>query len=154
MTRVLGVLGLLVALYAALIASDPSAGKLDNLIDVANIQGRYGVITLGAALVIITGGIDLSDGAILGFTGMVSGVVMQSMLGLVDRDTALASSAVTKGGACILSPPEPMSIPILERRQSVVAGKRTGRVDGDKRGLWSVAHRCAGAGVAKIDLVA
>jgi ribose transport system permease protein len=60
--RILGVLGLLVALYAALFASDPAAGDTDNLISVANLQGRFGIITLGAALVIITGGIDLSIG--------------------------------------------------------------------------------------------
>ena len=38
------------------------------------------LLAIGQTFVIITGGIDLSDGAILGFTGMVSGVVMQSML--------------------------------------------------------------------------
>jgi ribose transport system permease protein len=78
MTRVLGVLGLLVALYAALIASDPSAGKLDNLIDVANIQGRYGIITLGAALVIITGGIDLSIGSVVGCGAVLFGILMEN----------------------------------------------------------------------------
>ena len=77
MTRILGVLGLLVALYAALIASDPSAGKLDNLIDVANIQGRYGVITLGAALVIIIGGIDLSIGSVVGCAAVLFGILME-----------------------------------------------------------------------------
>lgn len=77
MTRILGVLGLLVALYAALIASNPAAGKPDNLIDVANIQGRYGVITLGAALVIIIGGIDLSIGSVVGCAAVLFGVLMQ-----------------------------------------------------------------------------
>ncbi|VTT96743.1 sugar abc transporter permease : Inner-membrane translocator OS=Planctomyces limnophilus (strain ATCC 43296 / DSM 3776 / IFAM 1008 / 290) GN=Plim_0780 PE=4 SV=1: BPD_transp_2 [Gemmataceae bacterium] len=76
MTRILGVLGLLVALYAALASSDPNAGRPDNLMSVANLQGRYGVITLGAALVIIVGGIDLSIGAVVGCSAVLFGVLM------------------------------------------------------------------------------
>jgi len=78
MTRILGVLGLLIVLYATLIGSDPAAGKVDNLIDVANIQGSYGVITLGAALVIIIGGIDLSIGSVLGCGAILFGTLMTS----------------------------------------------------------------------------
>jgi len=77
MTRILGVLGLLIILYSALIASDPAAGKPGNLIDVANIQGYYGVITLGAALVIIIGGIDLSIGSVLGCGAVLFGMLMK-----------------------------------------------------------------------------
>jgi ribose transport system permease protein len=53
MMRILGVLGLLVILYAVLFDTSKQAGSIDNLIDVANYQGRYGLITLGAALVIM-----------------------------------------------------------------------------------------------------
>lgn len=77
MVRILGVFGLLVGLYAVLIATDPAAGKPDNLIDVANNQGRYGVITLGAALVIIVGGIDLSIGSVVGCSAVLFGVLME-----------------------------------------------------------------------------
>jgi ribose transport system permease protein len=38
------------------------------------------ILAVGETFVILTGGIDLSVGAVLGFTGMVSGSVMQSML--------------------------------------------------------------------------
>ena len=90
MMRILGVLGLLLALYAGLIgtyvqtapAHEPSARTQEriqgNLVDVANIQGRYGVIALGAALVIITGGIDLSIGSVVGFAAILFGVLMQN----------------------------------------------------------------------------
>ena len=78
MTRILGVLGLLVVLYVALVTSHPNAGKADNLIDVANLQGRYGIITLGAALVIITGGIDLSIGSVVGCAAVLFGVLMEA----------------------------------------------------------------------------
>ena len=77
MMRILGVVGLLGILYGALIASNPAAGKLGNLIDVANIQGRYGVLTLGAALVIIIGGIDLSIGSVVGCAAVLFGVLME-----------------------------------------------------------------------------
>jgi ribose transport system permease protein len=89
MMRILGVLGLLVALYAGLIgtyvenapASEPSARTQQriqgNLVDVANEQGRYGVITLGAALVIIAGGIDLSIGAVVGCSAVLMGSLLE-----------------------------------------------------------------------------
>ena len=90
MMRILGVVGLLAALYAGLVGTyvenapgfEPAARTQEritgNLIDVASIQGRYGVITLGAALVIITGGIDLSIGAVVGFSAVLFGVLTQA----------------------------------------------------------------------------
>ena len=48
------------------------------------------ILAVGETFVIITGGIDLSVGAVLGFTGMVSGAVMQSMLSSHD-DTLLTT---------------------------------------------------------------
>lgn len=75
MTRVLGVLGLLVALYAALYLTDRNALTAGNLSDVANLQGRFGVLTLAAALVIIVGGIDLSLGSVVGFAAVLFGAL-------------------------------------------------------------------------------
>ncbi len=77
MSRVIGVLVLLAVLYAALLASNPAAGQPGNLIDVANIQGRYGLITVGAALVIIVGGIDLSIGSVVGCAAVLFAVLME-----------------------------------------------------------------------------
>ncbi|MCI0704374.1 MAG: ABC transporter permease [Planctomycetia bacterium] len=77
MTRILGVLGLLIVLYALLIESNPAAGSSRNLMYVANIQGRYGVVTLAAALVIIVGGIDLSIGSVVGCSAVMFGVLME-----------------------------------------------------------------------------
>lgn len=76
MIRILGVLGLLVILYGVLFNTHTNAGKLDNLMDVANYQGRYGLITLGVALVIITGGIDLSIGSVVGCGAVLFGVLI------------------------------------------------------------------------------
>lgn len=77
MTRILGVLGLLIVLYAVLIESNPAAGSTRNLTYIANNQGRYGVVTLGAALVIIVGGIDLSIGSVVGCSAVLFGVLMK-----------------------------------------------------------------------------
>lgn len=76
MTRILGVLGLVIALYVVLFNTHANAGNSDNLIDVANYQGRYGLITLGVALVIITGGIDLSIGSVIGCGAILFGTLM------------------------------------------------------------------------------
>jgi ribose transport system permease protein len=47
---------------------------------ISGFSVEYLLLAVGQTFVILTGGIDLSDGAILGFTGMVSGAVMQGML--------------------------------------------------------------------------
>jgi ribose transport system permease protein len=60
-----------------LIESNPNAGRTSNLINVANLQGRYGIITLGAALVIIIGGIDLSIGSVVGCSAVLLGILME-----------------------------------------------------------------------------
>lgn len=75
MTRILGVVGLVLVLYGLLFASHDKAGEAGNLIDVANYQGQYGIITLGAALVIITGGIDLSIGSVVACGAVLFGVL-------------------------------------------------------------------------------
>lgn len=77
MTRILGVLGLLVVLYAVLFQSNPGASSTRSLKSLANDQGRYGVVTLGAALVIITGGIDLSVGSVVGCGAILFGTLMR-----------------------------------------------------------------------------
>lgn len=51
---------------------------------ISGFSVEYLLLAVGQTFVIMTGGIDLSDGAILGFTGMVSGAVMK---GLVDSHT-------------------------------------------------------------------
>ncbi|HET9060286.1 MAG TPA: ABC transporter permease [Acidimicrobiales bacterium] len=47
---------------------------------ISGFSVEYLLLAIGQTFVILTGGIDLSDGAILGFSGMVSGATMQAML--------------------------------------------------------------------------
>jgi ribose transport system permease protein len=98
MARIAGVLTLLVVLYIALYFADPAgnAFKGSNLIDVTNRQGFYGVITLGVAVLIVTGAIDLSIGSVIGLSAVVFGLLMNNGV-----NPFLAMVAVLIGGALI-----------------------------------------------------
>src|SRR5262245_6012306 len=96
MLRIAGVLTLLVALYATLSWADPNALKQRNLIDVANRQGAYGVITLGVAVLIITGAIDLSIGSVVGLSAIGFGLLMGKGVHPV-----VAAGIILVGGAAI-----------------------------------------------------
>jgi ribose transport system permease protein len=90
MKRILGVAALLIGLYVGLVGTyfqtapggEPSSRTRErvgaNLVSVGNLQGRLGIITLGAALVIITGGIDLSIGSVVGCSAVLFGVLMDA----------------------------------------------------------------------------
>src|SRR5436190_845896 len=77
MIRIAGVLTLLIVLYATLFITNPKAMQSSNLIDVGNRQGFAGVITLGVAILIITGSIDLSIGSVVGLSAIVFGMLMR-----------------------------------------------------------------------------
>jgi ribose transport system permease protein len=78
MNRILGVLSLLVVMYALLFASDfENATRWSNLKDVLSQQSFFGVLTLGVGVLIITGGIDLSIGSVVGLSAILFGVLME-----------------------------------------------------------------------------
>jgi ribose transport system permease protein len=77
MTRLLGVLLMVVALYAVLMGSFPAARSLDTHQTLEQRLGFYGVLTLGVGVVIITGGIDLSIGSLVGLSAVVYGLLLQ-----------------------------------------------------------------------------
>src|SRR5262245_78982 len=79
MMRIAGVVVLLITLYVSLYWADPKehrAFSTSNLIDVTNRQGLYGVITIGVAVLIVTGAIDLSIGSVVGFSAVAFGMMM------------------------------------------------------------------------------
>src|SRR5690349_15305962 len=74
-------LGLLVAIAAVVlvttIASDAYRQKpLQNLHEILRQTSLLGVFALGAAVVIISGGIDLSSGAVIAFSGAICASIM------------------------------------------------------------------------------
>lgn len=71
MKRVAGIFGILVAVVLLTALKNPQFLEAGNLSNIARWTGLYGLLTVGAAFVIITGGIDLSIGSVVGLTGVL-----------------------------------------------------------------------------------
>lgn len=97
--RLLGVFVLVVVLYGVLMALYPSARSLQNHQNLGQRLGFYGVLTLGAGLLIISGGIDLSIGSVVGL-GAVSLALLLEKGPLADKPW-LAALVVLFGAALI-----------------------------------------------------
>jgi ribose transport system permease protein len=69
MKKTLGIFALLVVVCAFTAMNSPNFLSAYNMQNTFRWTGLYGVIGVGAALVIITGGIDLSIGAVVGLVG-------------------------------------------------------------------------------------
>ena len=76
MTRLLGVLLMVLILYATLMGFFEKARSLDNHQVLARRLGFYGVLTLGVGVLIVTGGIDLSIGSLVGLAAVAFGYLM------------------------------------------------------------------------------
>jgi ribose transport system permease protein len=70
MNRIVGILVIVVVLYGLILASNPNARSLGNNRNIAQRMALYGVITIGAGILIISGGIDLSIGSVFGLAGV------------------------------------------------------------------------------------
>jgi ribose transport system permease protein len=77
MNRILGILGIVLVLYGAVMLSDSNARSLRNHQNLANRTGLRGVMTLGAGIVIIAGGIDLSMGSVVGLGAVVLALLLE-----------------------------------------------------------------------------
>jgi ribose transport system permease protein len=75
--RLVGVFALVVVLYGTILLSDPTARSADNHVNLGRRIGYWGVLTLGAGLVIITGGIDLSIGSVVGLSAVCFGLLLE-----------------------------------------------------------------------------
>jgi ribose transport system permease protein len=64
--KLIGIASFLLVLYAALWAANPEARSLENHFNLGRRIGEYGILSLGAGILIITGGIDLSIGSVVG----------------------------------------------------------------------------------------
>jgi ribose transport system permease protein len=94
-SRFLGVVGLVLALYVALLVSNPHAKSLNNHQILANRLGFYGVLTFGVGLLIVSGGIDLSIGSVVGLSAVGFACLLRAGVGpLVSVMIVLAGSAV------------------------------------------------------------
>lgn len=71
MKKDLGIFGLLVALCIITATQNPKFLSPDNLTNLADRVGLYGIFSLGSGLIIITGGIDLSVGSMIALIGIL-----------------------------------------------------------------------------------
>lgn len=77
MARLFGIFVIVLFLYGLLIGSFDAARSVDNHIDLARRLGFYGVLTLGVGTLIITGGIDLSIGSLVGLSAVSFGLLLE-----------------------------------------------------------------------------
>jgi ribose transport system permease protein len=73
MKRLLGVLVLVLALYGAVMLSGSGARSASNQQEIALRLGFYGILTLGVGVLILSGGIDLSIGSLVGLGSVCFG---------------------------------------------------------------------------------
>ncbi|HQU43409.1 MAG TPA: ABC transporter permease [Pirellulales bacterium] len=97
MKKLLGLAAFLVVLYVAMLAADDSARSLSNHLNLGKRIGLYGIISLGAGMLIISGGIDLSIGSVVGFCA----TIMALLLVRFHWHPAAATAAVLATGAAI-----------------------------------------------------
>jgi ribose transport system permease protein len=66
----------LVVLIAVMTAVEPTFGTANNVGNVARNFAPFGIMALGMTMVIITGGIDLSVGSVMGLVAIVAGLFL------------------------------------------------------------------------------
>jgi ribose transport system permease protein len=80
MNRLLGILLMVGLLYAGLMGFDETARNLDTQVFIARRLGFYGIMTLGVGVLIISGGIDLSIGSLVGLGAILFGVMVKNQV--------------------------------------------------------------------------
>lgn len=76
MKKLLGLGAFLLILYVLMLLADESARSLSNHFNLGKRIGLYGIISLGAGMLIITGGIDLSIGSVVGFCATIMAMLL------------------------------------------------------------------------------
>src|SRR5215207_5154627 len=69
MKKLLGIFGLLVTVFTLTAIAQPQFVSAYNLQNLISWTSLFGIISIGVAFVIITGGIDLSIGSVIGLVG-------------------------------------------------------------------------------------
>jgi ribose transport system permease protein len=77
MKRLVGILALVLILYGAVLASDPNAKSLENHRNLGRRLGHWGVLTLGVGILIVSGGIDLSIGSVVGLSAVSMALMLE-----------------------------------------------------------------------------
>jgi ribose transport system permease protein len=99
MTRLLGVLLMVLVLYATLMGFFDFARSLANHQTLAERLGYYGVLTLGVGVLIVAGGIDLSIGSLVGLVAVYLGLLLNGPL--TPRQTIPLAGCLGLDGALV-----------------------------------------------------
>ncbi|GMV36708.1 MAG: ribonucleotide-diphosphate reductase subunit alpha [Fimbriimonadales bacterium] len=78
MKKTRGILALLIAVIVLTSILDPRFLSAYNIGNIARWTGLFGILSIGEAMVIITGGIDLSVGSIVGLVGSLLAMMLAS----------------------------------------------------------------------------
>ena len=84
-SRETGIIGALLIMIVALSIFAPNFASVDNLLNDTRNLSFVGIVVLGQAAVMITGGIDLSVGSVWGLSAVASAAMMQAGMGVVRR---------------------------------------------------------------------
>jgi ribose transport system permease protein len=97
----LGVLVLLIVIFGI---AAPSLYSKAAWLSTSNYAVEYLILAVGQTFVIITAGIDLSDGAILGFAGMAGALAMEHLIigGASGAGTVIVGIAVMLGAGTLI----------------------------------------------------
>lgn len=103
MKKLVGIAVFLLVLYIALLSASPGARSLDNHFNLARRIGLFGIISLGAGLLIISGGIDLSIGSVIGLCStFCATLLLWTSTDADGNQIHLVPPALAIGGAILL----------------------------------------------------
>lgn len=77
MKKLIGIFCFLLIIYGCLLVADEGARTANNHFNLARRVGLYGILSVGAGMLIISGGIDLSIGAVVGLSATVFAMLLQ-----------------------------------------------------------------------------
>ncbi|HEV3203491.1 MAG TPA: ABC transporter permease [Gemmataceae bacterium] len=80
MKRIIGIFVIVLVLHGLILASDPNARTLQNHQRIAERLAFYGVMTLGAGILIISEGIDLSIGSVFALAAVGFGLMLKKQV--------------------------------------------------------------------------
>src|SRR5262249_34296187 len=84
MKKLIGISCFLLVIYGCLLVADEGARTWNNHFNLARRIGLYGILSVGAGILIVSGGIDLSIGAVVGLSATTFAMLLQ-------RETFLGS---------------------------------------------------------------
>jgi len=115
-SRETGIIGALVIMIVVLSIVEPDFASSDNLLNDARNFSFVGIVVLGQAMVMITGGIDLSVGSVWGLSAVSSAALMAAGWGVVPACAASLLIAALVGlfnGLCVTKLCMPPFVPTL-----------------------------------------